>query len=113
MYLPGTVLAIQYQQYQHTTEQNAFHSTQSTLERQGDEDFDAVGENSLCAVWNIADDDRGLDNAGKTTIVKKIMNEDVNSVSPTLGFIIKTIEYDGYGREPILVHTKLTTKDTN
>jgi ADP-ribosylation factor-like protein 2 len=39
---------------------------------------------------------RGLDNAGKTTIVKKIMNEDVHSVSPTLGFIIKTIEYDGY-----------------
>jgi hypothetical protein len=39
---------------------------------------------------------RGLDNAGKTTIVKKIMNEDVNGVSPTLGFIIKTIEYDGF-----------------
>lgn len=39
---------------------------------------------------------RGLDNAGKTTIVKKIMNEDVNSVSPTLGFIIKTIDYEGY-----------------
>ncbi|KAF1837412.1 ADP-ribosylation factor, partial [Decorospora gaudefroyi] len=38
----------------------------------------------------------GLDNAGKTTIVKKMMNEDVNSVSPTLGFIIKTVEYDGY-----------------
>ncbi|WDK16726.1 ADP-ribosylation factor family protein [Colletotrichum graminicola] len=38
----------------------------------------------------------GLDNAGKTTIVKKIMGEDVNSVSPTLGFIIKTIDYDGY-----------------
>jgi GTPase SAR1 family protein len=38
----------------------------------------------------------GLDNAGKTTIVKKIMNEDVNSVSPTLGFIIKTIDYDGW-----------------
>ncbi|EOA85315.1 hypothetical protein ACJQWK_07047 [Exserohilum turcicum] len=38
----------------------------------------------------------GLDNAGKTTIVKKIMDEDVNSVSPTLGFIIKTIDYDGY-----------------
>ncbi|KAK5111474.1 hypothetical protein LTR62_004926 [Meristemomyces frigidus] len=38
----------------------------------------------------------GLDNAGKTTIVKRIMNEDVNSVSPTLGFIIKTIDYDGY-----------------
>ncbi|KAK2729196.1 ADP-ribosylation factor family protein [Colletotrichum kahawae] len=37
----------------------------------------------------------GLDNAGKTTIVKKIMGEDVNTVSPTLGFIIKTIAYDG------------------
>jgi len=40
---------------------------------------------------------RGLDNAGKTTIVKKIMNEDINSVSPTLGFIIKTIEFQGQG----------------
>ncbi|KAJ6263551.1 ADP-ribosylation factor-like protein 2 [Drechslerella dactyloides] len=38
----------------------------------------------------------GLDNAGKTTIVKQIMQEDVNTVSPTLGFIIKTIEYQGY-----------------
>lgn len=38
----------------------------------------------------------GLDNAGKTTIVKRIMGEDVNSVSPTLGFIIKTIDYEGY-----------------
>ncbi|EFY98915.1 Ras GTPase family protein [Metarhizium robertsii] len=38
----------------------------------------------------------GLDNAGKTTIVKKIMGEDINTVSPTLGFIIKTIDYDGY-----------------
>ncbi|QIW96238.1 hypothetical protein AMS68_001756 [Peltaster fructicola] len=38
----------------------------------------------------------GLDNAGKTTIVKKIMKEDVQSVSPTLGFIIKTIEYGEY-----------------
>ncbi|KAI0904072.1 hypothetical protein F4823DRAFT_628908 [Ustulina deusta] len=38
---------------------------------------------------------RGLDNAGKTTIVKRIMNEDINTVSPTLGFIIKTIDYEG------------------
>ncbi|MCJ1443608.1 MAG: ADP-ribosylation factor-like protein 2 [Stictis urceolatum] len=38
----------------------------------------------------------GLDNAGKTTIVKKVMNEDVTTVSPTLGFIIKTIEFEGY-----------------
>lgn len=39
---------------------------------------------------------RGLDNAGKTTIVKKIMHEDVTTVSPTLGFIIKTIDFRGY-----------------
>lgn len=26
------------------------------------------------------------------------MGEDVNTVSPTLGFIIKTIDYDGYVR---------------
>lgn len=38
---------------------------------------------------------RGLDNAGKTTIVKRIMEEDVNTVSPTLGFIIRTIEFEG------------------
>jgi hypothetical protein len=38
---------------------------------------------------------RGLDNAGKTTIVKRIMGEDVNTVSPTLGFIIKTVDYEG------------------
>jgi len=43
----------------------------------------------------VVDRGRGLDNAGKTTIVKRIMNEDVNGVSPTLGFIIKTIDYDG------------------
>ncbi|TGZ83750.1 ADP-ribosylation factor family protein [Ascodesmis nigricans] len=38
----------------------------------------------------------GLDNAGKTTIVKRIMKEDINTVSPTLGFIIKTIDFMGY-----------------
>ncbi|GAB7356085.1 hypothetical protein MBLNU459_g6696t1 [Dothideomycetes sp. NU459] len=39
---------------------------------------------------------RGLDNSGKTSIVKSIMGEDLNTISPTLGFIIKTIDYDGY-----------------
>lgn len=32
----------------------------------------------------------GLDNAGKTTIVKKLNGEDIRSISPTLGFEIKT-----------------------
>ncbi|KAF8590251.1 ARF/SAR superfamily [Ramaria rubella] len=38
----------------------------------------------------------GLDNAGKTTILKKINGEDVLSVSPTLGFNIKTFVHGKY-----------------
>ena len=37
----------------------------------------------------------GLDNAGKTTILKKLNGEDVMSVSPTLGFNIKTFVHEG------------------
>jgi len=36
----------------------------------------------------------GLDNAGKTTIVKKFNGEDIEKISPTLGFNIKTLEYE-------------------
>ncbi|GAA6056599.1 hypothetical protein JCM3770_006660 [Rhodotorula araucariae] len=38
----------------------------------------------------------GLDNAGKTTICKAILGEDVDEVSPTLGFNIRTIIHQGY-----------------
>ena len=38
----------------------------------------------------------GLDNAGKTTILKKYNGEDISHISPTLGFNIKTLEYQGY-----------------
>jgi len=38
----------------------------------------------------------GLDNAGKTTIWKKFNGEDINSISPTLGFNIKTLEHNGF-----------------
>ncbi|GAA6001315.1 ADP-ribosylation factor-like protein 2 [Rhodotorula paludigena] len=38
----------------------------------------------------------GLDNAGKTTICKAILGEDVDEVSPTLGFNIRTIVHQGY-----------------
>lgn len=38
---------------------------------------------------------RGLDNAGKTTILKKFNGEDIHTISPTLGFNIKTLEYKG------------------
>lgn len=38
----------------------------------------------------------GLDNAGKTTIVKKFNGEDIDTISPTLGFNIKTLSYKQY-----------------
>lgn len=38
----------------------------------------------------------GLDNAGKTTILKKFNGEDVQQISPTVGFNIKSLEYQGY-----------------
>eukprot|EP01087_Luapelamoeba_hula_P007576 TRINITY_DN184_c5_g1_i1.p1 TRINITY_DN184_c5_g1~~TRINITY_DN184_c5_g1_i1.p1 ORF type:complete len:185 (-),score=23.86 TRINITY_DN184_c5_g1_i1:91-645(-) len=38
----------------------------------------------------------GLDNAGKTTCVKKFKGEDTREISPTLGFNIDTFEYSGY-----------------
>ncbi|KAF7313408.1 GTP-binding protein [Mycena chlorophos] len=38
----------------------------------------------------------GLDNAGKTTILKKLNGEDIMSVSPTLGFNIKTFAHGNY-----------------
>ncbi|KAG1715672.1 hypothetical protein ID866_1476 [Astraeus odoratus] len=38
----------------------------------------------------------GLDNAGKTTILKKISGEDTSSISPTLGFNIKTFFHRSY-----------------
>jgi ADP-ribosylation factor-like protein 2 len=37
----------------------------------------------------------GLDNAGKTTILKKINGEDISEIAPTLGFNIKTLEFKG------------------
>ena len=36
----------------------------------------------------------GLDNAGKTTILKKLNGEDITGISPTLGFNIKTFVHD-------------------
>ncbi|GJE84826.1 GTP-binding protein [Phanerochaete sordida] len=38
----------------------------------------------------------GLDNAGKTTILKKLNGEDIMEVSPTLGFNIKTFMHGKY-----------------
>jgi len=38
----------------------------------------------------------GLDNAGKTTIMRKFNGEETDSIAPTLGFNIKTVEYGGF-----------------
>lgn len=38
----------------------------------------------------------GLDNAGKTTIVKRLKGEDVTTISPTLGFDISTLQFGDY-----------------
>mmetsp|Transcript_24074 Transcript_24074/g.42506 ORF Transcript_24074/g.42506 Transcript_24074/m.42506 type:complete len:188 (+) Transcript_24074:50-613(+) len=38
----------------------------------------------------------GLDNAGKTTILKKMSSEDIDNIMPTQGFNIKSIQTDGF-----------------
>ena len=38
----------------------------------------------------------GLDNAGKTTILKNLCNEDPSETSPTRGFNVKTVQADGF-----------------
>lgn len=37
----------------------------------------------------------GLDNAGKTTILKSMSNENTKQVGPTKGFHVKTFEKEG------------------
>merc|ERR1712166_460030 len=38
----------------------------------------------------------GLDNAGKTTILRKLSDEEIDTVMPTQGFNIKSLLSDGY-----------------
>ncbi|KAL0230442.1 hypothetical protein PCE1_004002 [Barthelona sp. PCE] len=38
----------------------------------------------------------GLDNSGKTTIVKRFIGEDIHSISPTLGFNTVTTFHNGF-----------------
>lgn len=37
----------------------------------------------------------GLDNAGKTTVVKRFCNQDTSTISPTLGFMIHAFSFRG------------------
>merc|ERR1711917_186272 len=38
----------------------------------------------------------GLDNAGKTTILKQLSSEDITQVMPTQGFNIKSVQTSGF-----------------
>lgn len=38
----------------------------------------------------------GLDNAGKTTILKKLGDEDIDNIQPTQGFNIKSLLTEGF-----------------
>jgi ADP-ribosylation factor-like protein 3 len=38
----------------------------------------------------------GLDNAGKTTILKKLADEDITHTMPTQGFNIKSVVHEGF-----------------
>jgi ADP-ribosylation factor-like protein 3 len=37
----------------------------------------------------------GLDNAGKTTILKRLASEEINEIRPTQGFNIKSVKQEG------------------
>lgn len=50
----------------------------------------------VCLIWYAVVGCSGLDNAGKTTILKKFMGQDITEISPTLGFDIQTLEYKEY-----------------
>ena len=38
----------------------------------------------------------GLDNAGKTTILKSLASEDISTITPTQGFNIKSVQTSGF-----------------
>ena len=38
----------------------------------------------------------GLDNAGKTTILKTLASEDISTITPTQGFNIKSVQSEGF-----------------
>lgn len=38
----------------------------------------------------------GLDNSGKTTLLKKLSQEDVTKLEPTQGFNVKTLVHDSF-----------------
>jgi hypothetical protein len=93
-FLPRSVFPLQPPTSSPITRGHVIHTEKGPSQGQRNANTDAVRTIAGCLDRD-AYDRRGLDNAGKTTIVKRIMNEDVTTVSPTLGFIIKTIDFMG------------------
>ena len=87
--------------------QNGFADDIEKDETEGEGDADPNAVSFLCvtpsfglskgfsAVLRSFTINRGLDNAGKTTILKKFNGEDIDTIEPTLGFNIKTLEHRG------------------
>merc|ERR1712227_562672 len=67
-------------------------------------DFDCLTEMGLLTILKkLREEERemrilmlGLDGAGKTTVVRKLLHKDVNVIEPTLGFNIDTVQFDDY-----------------
>lgn len=68
----------------------AHYHTKEPAKGEGDEAFVSVSHPRRESSKYKRDLGSGLDNAGKTTILKKLNDEDITGVSPTLGFNIKT-----------------------
>lgn len=68
----------------------AHNNPEEPAKRKGDEGSVSVSSRRLMDICVMRTHLSGLDNAGKTTILKKLNGEDITGVSPTLGFNIKT-----------------------
>ncbi|QQP39507.1 ADP-ribosylation factor-like protein 3, partial [Caligus rogercresseyi] len=55
----------------------------------------------------------GLDNAGKTTLLKTLAEEDVSMITPTQGFNIKSVQTEGFklNEDPTLLEELFENTD--
>ena len=67
-----------------------YNYSQKSTERKRNAFALSVSSPTLSYITKSPNLQSGLDNAGKTTILKKLNREDISSISPTLGFNIKT-----------------------
>ena len=70
----------------------AFITEKTQTKREGDSNSTHVSFSLLSFSLFLVLYFRGLDGAGKTTIMKKLKGEDITSISPTRGFKIETFQ---------------------